>query len=111
MARDDLRYDRASLPPISWSEEAEDHIVRHGVLPEEVQQALYTRPRWIAPGRGETTLVYAMTDAGRYLLVVIAPALDGVSASAGPVRFGTTRAVSISIAAAMSMRGSYSQCS
>lgn len=77
MLRDDSRYDGASLPPISWSEEAEDHIARHGVLPEEVQQALYTRPRWIAPGRGETTLVYAMTDAGRYLLVVIAPALDG----------------------------------
>ena len=77
MLRDDSRYDGASLPPISWSEEAEDHIARHGVLPEEVQQVLYTRPRWIAPGRGETTLVYAMTDAGRYLLVVIAPALDG----------------------------------
>ena len=33
--------------------------------------------RWITPGRGETTLVYAMTDSGRYLLVVIAPALGG----------------------------------
>ena len=45
--------------------------------PEEVQEALYTRPRWITPGRGGTTLVFAMTDAGRYLLVVIAPAHDG----------------------------------
>lgn len=45
--------------------------------PEEVQEALYARPRWLTPGRSETTLVFAMTDAGRYLLVVTAPALDG----------------------------------
>jgi len=77
VARDDSRYDGRSLPPISWSEESEDHFAIHGVFPEEVQQALYKRPRWIAPGRGGTTLVYASTDAGKHLLVVIAPALDG----------------------------------
>lgn len=77
MVRDESRYAGRVLPPISWTEESEDHIARHRVTPEEVQEALYTRPRWITPGRGETTLVFAMTDAGRYLLVVIAPALDG----------------------------------
>lgn len=66
-----------ALTSIVWSEESEDHIARHGVTPEEVQEALYTRPRWLAAGRGGTTLVYAMTDVGRCLLVVIAPALDG----------------------------------
>jgi len=75
--RDESRYTGGALPPITWAEESEDHIARHGVTPEEVQEALYTRPRWIAPGRNGTTLVFAMTDAGRYLLVVIAPALDG----------------------------------
>jgi len=75
--RDESRYTRGALPPITWSEESEDHIARHGVTPEEVQEALYTRPRWRAAGRGGTTLVYAMTNAGRYLLVVIASALDG----------------------------------
>ncbi len=77
MVRDESRYTGGALPPIIWTEESEDHIARHGVTPEEVQEALYTRPRWITPGRGGTTLVFAMTDAGRYLLVVIAPAHDG----------------------------------
>lgn len=77
MVRDESRYARRALPPITWTEESEDHIARHGVTPEEVQEALYTRPRWITPGRSGTTLVFAMTDAGRHLLVVIAPALGG----------------------------------
>jgi len=71
------RYTGGSFSPITWTEESEDHIARHGVKPEEVQEALYTRPRWITPGRSGTTLVFAMTDAGRYLLVVVASALDG----------------------------------
>jgi len=75
--RDESRYNGGGFPPITWTEESEDHIARHGVTPEEVQEALYTRPRWITSGRSETTLVFAVTDAGRYLLVVIAPAFDG----------------------------------
>jgi len=75
--RDESRYTGGALPSITWTEESEDHIARHGVTAEEVQEALYTRPRWIAPGRSETTLVYAVTSAGRFLLVVIVPALDG----------------------------------
>ncbi len=77
MVRDESHYSKGALPPITWTEESEDHIARHGVRPEEVQAALYIRPRWITPGRGDTTLVFAMTEAGRHLLVVIAPALDG----------------------------------
>ena len=77
VVRDESRYSRGALPPITWTEESEDHIATHGVTPEQVQEALYTRPRWATPGRGGTTLVFAMTDAGRCLLVVIAPALDG----------------------------------
>lgn len=77
MVRDESRYAGRALPSITWTDESEDHIARHGVTPEEVQEALYTRPRWITPGRSEATLVFAMTDAGRYLLVVIAPALGG----------------------------------
>lgn len=74
---DESRYTGGALPSITWTEGSEDHIARHGVTPEEVQEALYTRPRWITPGRSGVTLVFAVTDAGRYLLVVIAPARDG----------------------------------
>jgi hypothetical protein len=42
-----------------------------------VEEAIYTRPRWVAPGAERTTLVFAQTAAGRYLLVVIAEGLDG----------------------------------
>jgi hypothetical protein len=62
---------------ILWTEESEAHIARHGITPGEVEDAIYARPRWIAPGRDGTRLVFAQTSAGRYLLVVLADAIDG----------------------------------
>ncbi|MDX6291917.1 MAG: uncharacterized protein QOH50_992 [Kribbellaceae bacterium] len=62
---------------ISWSPEREAHIARHGVTPGEVEDVCYSRPRWIATGRAGSTLVYGTSAAGRYLLVVLAEALDG----------------------------------
>jgi hypothetical protein len=38
---------------------------------------LFTRPRLVAQGREETTLVFGTTAAGRYLLVVLAEGQDG----------------------------------
>ncbi len=55
-----------------WSQWSEDHISDHNVLPAEVEQVVNSRPRYTAKGRDETTLVYGRTDAGRYLLVVLA---------------------------------------
>lgn len=62
---------------ILWTEESEEHIAHHGVTPVEVEDAIYARPRWVAAGRSGTRLVFACTSAGRYLLVVLAEALDG----------------------------------
>jgi uncharacterized protein len=62
---------------ILWTEDSETHIARHGITPGEVEDAIYSRPRWVAPGRSNTRLVFAQTSAGRYLLVVLAEALDG----------------------------------
>ncbi|MCR1783159.1 hypothetical protein KVF89_11500 [Nocardioides carbamazepini] len=62
---------------IRWTEEAEAHIARHGVQPSEVEDAAYGRPRLVAPGRAGTRLVLGTSAAGRYLLVVLAEALDG----------------------------------
>jgi hypothetical protein len=84
--RDESRYAGGALPPITWTEESEDHIARHGVTPEEVQEALYTRPRWITPGRSETTLVFAMTGAGRCLLVGIGRDADMTTADLDALR-------------------------
>jgi uncharacterized DUF497 family protein len=62
---------------IRWTEESEDHIARHGVVPVEVEQVLYSRPRLITKGREDVTLVFGTTDAGRHLVVVLADADDG----------------------------------
>lgn len=62
---------------IRWTERSEDHIARHDVEPIEVEQVIYTRPRLVTDGRGQTTLVFGTTDAGRHLVVVLADAEDG----------------------------------
>jgi uncharacterized protein len=67
----------ASLPPITWTDEREEHIARHNVMPTEVEQVLFSRPRWKRPGENGSVLVYGRTDAGRYLFVVTAQADDG----------------------------------
>lgn len=65
---------------IAWTGEAEEHIfTRHGVIPGEVEAVVHTRPRWVRPGREGTELIYGTSDDGRYLLVVLAPSLDGRS--------------------------------
>jgi uncharacterized DUF497 family protein len=63
---------------IRWTSESEAHIARHGVMPEEVEQAVNSRPRYEACGREDSTLLYcAWTEDGRALLVVLAEAVDG----------------------------------
>lgn len=60
-----------------WTLESEVHIARHGVTPDEVEEALYSRPRLVEPGRDGTRLLYCGTAAGRHLSVVVAEAPDG----------------------------------
>jgi hypothetical protein len=62
---------------IRWTSESEAHIARHGVMPEEVEQAVNSRPRYEACGREDSTLLYCATEDGRALLVVLAEAVDG----------------------------------
>ena len=71
------RYTELVLLPVTWTEASEEHIARHAVQPHEVEEVLYGRPRYIAPGRHGTRLVFGTTAAGRGLLVVIAESPDG----------------------------------
>ncbi len=64
---------------IRWTDESEDHIAAHTVTPHEVEQVVNTRPRLVLRGRDDTEYLFAATDAGRHLLVVLAEALDGRS--------------------------------
>lgn len=62
---------------LAWTDESEAHIARHKVTPSEVEQVVNARPQWEHPGVDQSTLVYGSTDAGRYLLVVLAASADG----------------------------------
>ncbi len=64
-------------PPITWTDDSEEHIAGHNVLPFEVEEVVYTRPRLKRRGRDDTTLFYGQSNAGRYLFIVTAEALDG----------------------------------
>jgi uncharacterized DUF497 family protein len=64
---------------IRWEEWSEDHIAQHGVTPEEVEQALLSRPQWVTKGRNDTTCVYGTTDAGRHLMIVVSDEGRGVA--------------------------------
>ncbi|MFJ6385366.1 hypothetical protein ACIQI7_35855 [Kitasatospora sp. NPDC092039] len=57
---------------IYWNERSEEHIARHGVDPEEVEDVVLTRPHWFSGGRAGTMLCYGVTRSGRHLLVVLA---------------------------------------
>jgi hypothetical protein len=53
--------------------------MRHSVAAGEVEEVLFTRPRWIAKGRNDTTLIFGSTSAGRPLLIVTVDEGGGVA--------------------------------
>ncbi|HEX3732898.1 MAG TPA: hypothetical protein VHU91_08265, partial [Mycobacteriales bacterium] len=60
---------------VRWTEQSEDHVARHGISPDEVEQTLNGRPQLVLAGSG-VTYVFATTPANRYLLIVLADAAD-----------------------------------
>lgn len=62
---------------IVWTDVSEEHIAVHGVRPEEVEESINTRPVLAGRGRAGATEVFCTTAAGRALVVVVAPAMDG----------------------------------
>lgn len=62
---------------ILWTNASEAHIARHGVRPEEVEDAINTGPILTRRGRNDTTEVFGTTMAGRNLVMIVAPAMNG----------------------------------
>jgi uncharacterized DUF497 family protein len=69
-----------------WDDDNIEHIARHGVEPEEVEEIVYEdcHPSWIVRvrrrGARETRwMVFGQTCGGRYLVAVIARTLAGES--------------------------------
>jgi uncharacterized DUF497 family protein len=63
-----------------WDDDNVEHIAKHGVEPEEVEEILYEDcyPSWIVRGRRRGVrevrwTVFGQTCGGRYLIAVIAP--------------------------------------
>ena len=57
------------ISDFEWDEQNIEHISRHGVSPEEVEEACYDKP-YILKGRQGSYLIYSQSDDGRYLLIV-----------------------------------------
>ncbi len=57
------------IQDFEWDDENVEHIARHDVNPEEVEEACYLKP-YVLRGRQGRYLVYSQTEEGRYLLVV-----------------------------------------
>jgi len=53
-----------------WNEGNINHIARHGVTPQEVEEACFNQPL-CRKTKSNLYLVYSQTDAGRYLLMVV----------------------------------------
>jgi uncharacterized DUF497 family protein len=63
-----------------WPQERIDHIARHGVTPEEVEELCFGQPLvQRAKSEGENPVYYVLgeTEAGRYLFCVIIQFPDG----------------------------------
>ncbi len=60
------------IETISWDQETVDHISRHSVSPEEVEEALFNdvNSPLIMRGKEGKYLAYGKTGGGRFLLVV-----------------------------------------
>ena len=63
-----------------WTEERVEHIARHGVSPEEAEEACFGRAfvrRAKSHGKNPVYYVLGQTAAGRYLLCVVIHFPDG----------------------------------
>lgn len=52
-----------------WDEENIEHIFRHNVIPDEVEEACVNKP-YVRKGPNNRYLVYGISDSGRYIFIV-----------------------------------------
>ncbi len=53
-----------------WDDNNIEHIARHGVFPDEVEDVAFDDDPWIRKGRKGTRYMLGYTVAGRYLFIV-----------------------------------------
>jgi uncharacterized DUF497 family protein len=52
-----------------WDEGNIEHILRHNVVPDEVEEACVNKP-YVRKSADKRYLVYGITDSGRYIFIV-----------------------------------------
>ena len=63
---------------ISWNNWSIEHISRHGVSPEEVEEVCFENEPYIRKGRDGTYYILGQTLAGRYLFIVAVRSGEGM---------------------------------
>lgn len=58
------------LSEFEWDDKNIEHILRHNVSPDEVEEAAFDDDPWIRKGRKGTRYLLGYTIAGRYLFIV-----------------------------------------
>ena len=58
------------IKSFEWRESNLEHILKHGVTPQEVEESCYNQPI-CRKTKNELYLIYGQTDAGRYLFSVV----------------------------------------
>jgi len=63
---------RMKINYISWTKGSIEHIAKHKVTPEEVEEVLFEDEPYVFRARGGNRYaVYGTTDGGRYLIIVL----------------------------------------
>lgn len=58
------------IEEFEWDDYNIEHVFRHNVYPDEIEEAAFDDDPWIRKGRQGTRYMLGYTAAGRYLLVV-----------------------------------------
>lgn len=62
--------DPMEIKYFTWDEDTIDHIARHGITPEEVEEIAFEGSPYIRKGRQGRRYLYGKTIGGRYLFIV-----------------------------------------
>ena len=72
-----MQYAGAALHTIRYHEWSKDHIAKHGVTWEEVEDAVPGQPSLQQPSKNDTYKIFGTTRAGQHLAILVADDGDG----------------------------------
>ena len=67
------------ITEFEWDENNIEHIARHNVSPDEIEDVAFDDEPWIKKGREGTRYMLGYTVAGRYLFVVYVLKSKGIA--------------------------------